>query len=608
MAEADAERFGIDFGTTNSAIAFFDGRELHRPTLDPGSDNPLVLPSLLYIDRQQRPTAGLAAARQYLQHETGRRATWEKRRVGEIDVVAAGVSYVQTVHVLVDTGAHGHLMQYIKTALRDPGYDGTQVFDRFYTVDELIALVLRPLKASAEKQLKRACQNVVIGRPVKFSPDPAVSDRAQEILYKAARLAGFEDIRFEMEPIGALYFYHRTSRQRELALVFDFGGGTLDLTLAEVGGPAPPDIIATLGVLVGGDDLDKRLMQYLLKYFGGMPRPGHRALPPDALDLLENWQTMPLLSRPHYLRLLNEYRADNPAAIDALIALVTRNLGFQLFREIEQAKIRLSEALSTPLRFDHGGIRIHETITRYKFEELIAPEIEAVDSGVRQILHDAAITPERVDVVLRTGGTSAVPAFTALLSDIFDRRKIRSLELLTSVVGGLAIAAHEDRGHLPAYEVIYPKNPATVVDEIRSEARQDYELYEFRINAACYLDAPYTLSRIPVALSALPAIRVAQADKAAESETFLHVHLARPAMIYIAYDADALRTPNWLADFAREPLAIEVDQLGTPRLFKVYSREFAGGSVNLGGNRAAGSSGHIFMNYLIIIRPAAASQ
>ncbi len=78
-------------------------------------------------------------------------------------------------------------------------------------------------------------------------------------------------------------------------------------------------------------------------------------------------------------------------------------------------------------------------------------------------------------------------------------------------------------------------------------------------------------------------------------------------MIYIAYDADALRTPNWLADFAREPLAIEVDQLGTPRLFKVYSREFAGGSVNLGGNRAAGSSGHIFMNYLIIIRPAAAS-
>ncbi len=492
---ADAQRFGIDFGTTNSAIAFFDGREFHRPVVDSGSDNPLVLPSLLYIDRQQQPTAGLAAALKYLHNETGRRATWEKRRVGEIDVVASGVSYVQTVHVLVDTGAQGRLLQYIKTALRDPGYDGTQVFDRFYTVDELIALILRPLKVSAEQQLNRECEQVVLGRPVKFSPDPAVSDRAQEILYKAARLAGFEDIRFEMEPIGALYFYHRTSPQRELALVFDFGGGTLDLTLAQVGGTTPPDIIATLGVLVGGDDLDKRLMQYLLKYFGGRPRPGRRAsmaraLPPDVLDLLENWQTMPLLSRPHFLKLLNEYRAEDPAAIDALITLVTRNLGFQLFREIEQAKIRLSDAPVTPLNFNHSGIDIRETITRYKFEELIAPEIEAVDSGVRQILHEAAIKPERVDVVLRTGGTSAVPAFTEVLAEIFERRKLRSLELLTSVVGGLAIAAHEERGQTPAYEVIYPKNPATLIHEIRSETRQDYELCEFRINTPCYLDFP----------------------------------------------------------------------------------------------------------------------
>ena len=604
---AGSEKFGIDFGTTNSAIAFYDGRELQRPIVDPGSDNPLVLPSLLYVDRQQHATAGLAAAHEYLHHETGRRATWEKRRVGEIDVVAAGVSYVQTVHALVDTGAHGRLLQYVKTALRDPGYDGTQIFDRFYTVDELIALILRPLKTSAEEQLNRACREVIIGRPVKFSDDPAVSDRAQEILYKAARLAGFESIGFEMEPIGALYFYHRTSPQRELALIFDFGGGTLDLTLAEVGGPMPPRIIATLGVLVGGDDLDKRLMQYLLKYFGGMPRPGRRALPPDVLDLLENWQTMPLLSRPHYLKILDAYRAENPTAIDALITLVTRNLGFQLSREIEQAKIRLSDALTTPLTFEQSGIHIHETISRYKFEDLIAPETEAVESGVRQILHDAAIEPDRVDVVLRTGGTSAVPAFTELLAEIFERRKIRSLELLTSVVGGLAIAAHEARAaYSPEYAIIYPQNLTDVVADIRSEARQDYRLYEFRVDAACYQDFPYTLSRIPVVLSALPAIRTAQADKSAASDAFLHFQLLRPATIYIAYDTDMTRTPDWLSDFTREPMSIEVDQLGTPRFFRVYARHFAAGAITLGANRAAGSAGAIFMNYLVIIKPTAA--
>ena len=175
-------------------------------------------------------------------------------------------------------------------------------------------------------------------------------------------------------------------------------------------------------------------------------------------------------------------------------------------------------------------------------------------------------------------------------------------------MGGLAIAAHEDRGQSPAYEVIYPNNPVTMIAEIRSDARQDYEPYEFRINAACYVDAPYTVNRMPVALSGLPAIRTAQTDKTAAAEEFLHFHLSRPATIYIAYDADAARTPHWLSDFAREPLTIEIDQLGTPRYFKVYSKEFAAGNVTLGGNRAAGSSGNIFLHYLIIVKSAAASR
>jgi hypothetical chaperone protein len=599
---ADAAKFGIDFGTTNSSIAFFDGRELQRPLLDSGSENPLVLPSLLYIDRRQQPTVGTHAARQYLQNETGRWAKWEKRRVGEIEVVASGVSFVQAVHALVDTGAQGRLLQYIKTVLRDPGYDGTQVFDRFYTVDELIAMILRPLKASAEQHLQMDCTNVVLGRPVKFSADPNVSARAQEILYKAARLAGFEEIRFELEPIGAMLFYHRSSPRRELAFIFDFGGGTLDLTLAEVGGSTPPKIIATLGVLVGGDDLDKRLMQLLLKYFGGAPRAGQRALPPDVLDLLENWQTMPLLSRPHYLKLLSAYQRDNPQAIEALLTLVTRNLGFQLFREIEQAKIRLSDAQFTELKFAFANIDIRESLTRTKFESLIALEIKAVEAGVQQILREAAIDPDQIDVVLRTGGTSAVPAFTELLAEIFDRRKLRTLELLTSVVGGLAIAAHEDQGTSPAYDLIYPREHTTVIGSIQSTSQHNYEVYNFRIEAQCYLDFPYTLSRLPVVLSGLPAIRTAQSDKAVEAREFLQFTLTNAATVYVAYDADAAQLPDWLNAFTREKMIVEVDQIGTPRNFNIFSKNFDAGTVVLGGNRSAQSAGNVFMNYLVIVR------
>ncbi|MBI5566720.1 MAG: Hsp70 family protein, partial [Chloroflexi bacterium] len=587
-----------------SSLACYDGQTLHRPQLDLSGDNPAVLPSLLYIDRQQQAMVGTAAAQQYLQHETGRRATWEKRIVGEIDVVSSGASYVQSVHVLVDTGAHGRLLQYIKTALRDPGYDGTQVFDRFHTVDELIAEILRPLKASAEQQLQTECNRVVLGRPVKYSPEEAVSERAQAIMYKAARLAGFETIGFEMEPIGALYFYHRTSPKRELALVFDFGGGTLDLTLAEVGGPTPPNIIATLGALVGGDDLDKRLMQFLFKYFGGVAPKGRRALPPYLLDFLENWQTMPLLSRPHMLKVIDQYRADNPSGVAALLTLVTRNLGFQLFRKIEQAKIRLSTAHLAELKFKHADIHIRETLTRLKFENLIAPEIATVEAGVQQILREANLAPDRVDVVLRTGGTSAVPVFTELLSNLFGHSKLRSLELLTSVVGGLAIAAHEERGSFPEYEVIYPKTPTALFGAIRSDLRGDYEPYEFRIGAQPYLDYPYTLSRIPVDLSALPALRLAQSDKVVESAEFLHFNLSRAARVYVAYDADARHAPDWLSDFEQQPLTIEIDQIGTPRMMNVYAKDFPAGEVALGGNRSIGSAGNVFMHYLVVARPA----
>ncbi|HTP07022.1 MAG TPA: hypothetical protein VMP08_02135, partial [Anaerolineae bacterium] len=154
---------------------------------------------------------------------------------------------------------------------------------------------------------------------------------------------------------------------------------------------------------------------------------------------------------------------------------------------------------------------------------------------------------------------------------------------------------------------IYPKNPAALIGDIRSEARQDYALYEFRIDRACYLDVPYTISRMPVMLSGLSAVRTAQADKAITTEEFLHIHLSHPATIYIAYDAEAARMPHWLDDFSREPLSIEIDQLGTPRYFKVYSKEFAAGHVSLGGNCATGSSGNIFLHYLVVIRPAAAT-
>jgi hypothetical chaperone protein len=595
-------RLGLDFGTTNSSISYYDGKDLFRIHLDPANDSPYVLPSLLYIDRKYAAVVGTEAAREYLKRETGRPVRWERRRVGEIEVTASEMSYIRDVHVMTDVAANGRLLQSVKTGLRDGSYEGTQIFDRFYTLDELIAILLRAIKASAEQHFGQECTEVVIGRPVRFADDPAVTGRGEEILFTAARFAGFKKIRFQMEPIGVAYLHHRSSSQREIVLVFDFGGGTLDLTVAELGGTQPPKILATRGVLVGGDDLDRRIMQSLLKYFGAKATvAGDRGLPPHVLELLESWQTMPELSRGPNRRLINDLKKTtrDRRAIHALETLATRNLGFKLFTEIERAKKRLSTEPATTLDFVHDNIQIHERITRPQFEVMIRDEMSHVREGVWQVLDDAGLAPSQIDVVLRTGGTSAVPAFTRLLALIFGEEKLREMDLLTSVVGGLAVVAHEEAGWEPAYAARYALNP---VSDVRAAGAAPYEPYEMRIGNRCYVDQPFTLSRIPITLSGLPAIRTAMSDRNASADEVLRFHLSKPARVYVAYDATAKSLPEWLRSFTPEEMQVEVDQWGTGRLFHVYGRDFAPGPVVLGGNHGVGYGEDVFMNYLVVVK------
>lgn len=597
-------RLGIDFGTTNSSVARFDGTTLHRFDLDSANDNPNVLPSLLYIDRQQQSLVGTRAATEYLEHETGRVVNWEKKRIGEIDVVAADMSFVRTVHAMVDTAAQGRLLQYIKTALRDASYQGTMVFDRFYTVDELIAIMLLALKTRAEQQLRQTSDSVVLGRPVRFSDSPAVTNRAEEILFKAGKLAGFKEIRFEMEPVGALFHYHRSARKRQTAFVFDFGGGTLDLTVAKVGAGKPPRILSTHGVLVGGDDLDRRLMQSLHKYFGADAKiDGKPALPPYLFDWLDNWQTMPILSRADFVKLIDgaERKSNNRRSIAALKALVTHNLGFKLFREIEQAKKRLSDKWITPLDFDAEQIAVHETITRREFERMIQPEVELARAGVQQALEAADIRADQIDVVLRTGGTSAVPVFRNMLATLFGNDKIADIDLLTSVVGGLAVVANEGGGARPRYEQKYDLARIPAANSIKVKGTLPGERYEFRIGAACYRDHAYTLKRVPVELSGLPAIRTAQQDKESTSKFFIQFDLESPTRVFVAYDAMVKVLPEWLREFSPLDWQVVVDQWGTERTLRVFERDFETGHVQLGGNRGRGQQGEAFMNYLVIL-------
>lgn len=601
-------RLGIDFGTTNSAVAVFDGDRLIPVQIDPRSDH--VLPSLIYIDREFKAVVGYQAAQEYLHRESGRRVKWERRYLGDIEMLVAStggtpIRVIESIYVMIDTAANGRLIQSIKSALRDPSYNGTYVFDRFFTLDELIAIVLSELKRGAERQLGQACAEAIIGRPVKFSDDPAINERAEEIIYKAALLAGFEHVSFELEPVGVSYLHHVSSPDRHTALIFDFGGGTLDLTVARLGGRERPEILASRGVLVGGDDLDRRIMQSLLRYFGeGTTLDGY-PFPHDVLDLLLSWQTMPEVSRPQYLNTLREMKhtSSNPATVEALETLVSQNVGYRLFTEIERAKIALSASILARLEFRHGPIKIRDTITRVQFEEMIAEEIAHVKAGVLDVMRQAGVQPAQVDVVLRTGGSSLVPVFTNQLARIFGAAKLRQMDPLTSVVGGLAIAANDDARPAPRYAVRYETPDRPVVANIRSRSGSQYGKFTMRINAACYTDRAITITQCPVTLSGLPAIKIADADHEATSGKFLRFELQYPARVYVAYEASAKSLPRWLRAFERENgfIGIKGEWL-EERLLQLYGKDFPAGTVTLGGNHAEGYSGDVLVNYLVIIR------
>lgn len=605
-------RLGIDFGTTNSAVALYDGTRLVPVEIDPTGDPTDILPSLIYVARDHHHFLGLEAMREYARRETGRPVFWKRKLIGEFEVTVAGMGsspivFWQEAYALYDEAALGRLLQSVKTALRDGAYQGTQIFDRFYTLDQLIVILLRALKERAERQMKQPCTDVILGRPVRFSENPTTDRRAEEILYKAARWAGFEDIRFQAEPVGAMYLYHTSTAERRRVLVFDFGGGTLDFTVADVGAGIEPHILATHGVLVGGDDLDREIMRHLLKYFGAGVKLGNAPFPYEILDLLLSWQTMPEVSRPEFHEVLYDFRtkSSNPKAILAVEKLISHKLGFSLFKEIERAKKQLSTTSSATLTFRHDPIHIHETITRNQFERMIAEEVKKVAEGLDFTLEKAGVSPDEIDVVLRTGGSSLVPVFIDMLVKRFGEEKIKEIDPLTSIVGGLAIAAQQEIGQIPVYAARYPNEDEieSLITGIQVESGKPVETYLIQVGERVYTEMESEFMRIPVELSRLPTLRLTQSDYENKSDTYLEFTLKQPVTLYVAFTATAVTLPNWLQSF--ELTAFEIltaDPWYGLKRFNVYRRDFPAGKVTLGGTQAEGFSGKVNLNSIIIVQ------
>jgi hypothetical chaperone protein len=430
---------GLDFGTTNSALALASAEgQASLVPLRHGGDEHTTFRSLLYFedgerDRNGRPHAfaGPAAIDAYLE------------------------------------GADGRLIQSIKSYLANPDFTATSIFNSRFTLENLIGFVVARMIDAAQysddltTRLKQS--PVVVGRPARFVRNSLGRAGSETDEFAVGRLtaalkgAGLPDVHFEFEPVAAAFAYEATLNRDELVLIGDFGGGTSDFCLLHVG-PGMREvknraetIIAVSGVGLAGDAFDARIVENVIAPRLGKgtsyESTGGKILPTPSwiYDSLKRWHQLSFLNTYKTRKMLEDIGpvSDAPKDIAALLHLIVENRGFDMYRAVEGAKVRLSGEDKTRLSFRSGLIDIESDVSRRDFDRWIAPELKEIAACVDKLMEDAAIAPAKVDRVFLTGGSSFIPAVRSLFASRFGAEKLAGGGELTSVATGLALAARQ---------------------------------------------------------------------------------------------------------------------------------------------------------------------
>lgn len=451
---------GMDFGTTNSGMAVFDGHNIALVPLDESNRNPYVARTALYITNDQKVHIGREAITTYLAQNTGRPIRMERVWVGEIEVRGADMYYVDDLYVFTDIFSPGRLFLSIKSGLREPDYHGTVVGQFYFALEDLIALYLHTTRLRAERVLGHEVREVVLGRPVRFAFEPEKDKLAQARLLDAAFRAGYERVGFQYEPIAAAYHYAQTAVGSQNLLIFDFGGGTLDITIMRLEN-GQKRILANGGIPIAGDVFDQKLVRAKLpRHFGEgstyHTRHADMPIPSWIYDIFSDWQHVLELQTPERRALLAEIAATaaRPAEINALISLVSNNHALQMFEAAEQAKRRLSDDMGTLIKLDGPDFSIRQLVTRTDFEAVIRDDVERVRAYMLEMVSGAGLRPADIDIVVRTGGSAEIPIFRRLLAELFGEGKVRHVDTFSSVTSGLGVVAHEvamGNMEMPAY-------------------------------------------------------------------------------------------------------------------------------------------------------------
>jgi molecular chaperone DnaK/molecular chaperone HscA len=363
MAEESAARVvGIDLGTTNSLVAFMQGGQ---PTIIPGEDGDRLVPSVVAFDHDRGFVVG-NAARATLLTDAASAVYSVKRLMGR------GVEDVQEElklfpFKLVDGLQPGDVLKLEVGGLQ-------------LTPPEVSAYILLQLKKNAERFFAAPVTKAVITVPAYFN------DAQRQATKDAGRIAGLDVLRLVNEPTAAALAYGLDKQRDGLIAVYDFGGGTFDISILKLH-EGIFEVIATGGdTHLGGDDIDNLLIAIALDDMAGDAELGVASV------------------------------ANLGTAAGASGELVQA-----VRKAVIEAKIALSEGHSAKLQVAlPNGKSYAREISRAQFDGLIAPVIARTAGPVKQALKDAKLTPDAIDEVVLVGGSTRIPSVRTLVDELFS--------------------------------------------------------------------------------------------------------------------------------------------------------------------------------------------
>jgi hypothetical chaperone protein len=437
-------RFGLDFGTSNTSVAVWDGERSTVLDIDPLAG--AAMPTVLYVRRDGSSVVGRPAIEAYLGDNRQRGpVTREYRPLGVRLESSNPRQKTVEAHILTDTSSPGRLFQALKTFLGDSLDVRTNVFGEERGLEELIAVVLGHVRGRVRELAGEDPTEITIGRPVEYIGGPAAEDRAVSRMRRAAELAGFREVRFAFEPVGAA---HAASVTAGLTLVFDFGGGTLDLAIVRREG-GRLDVLATAGRDIGGDRCTERVIDDVIA-----PQLGSRAawgpkrlrLPAFMVNALHDWHSLSALNEKPLLEALDDLvRQGAPKReLAALRSAIELQLGYEIFMAADVTKCTLSSEPAAILSYHHAAVDVDARITRGRFERLVDSLLTDAERLITDVLVKAALGSADIAEVVTTGGSSAIPAFRMLLARRFPGARVRDAAAFTSVAAGLAMPGVEE--------------------------------------------------------------------------------------------------------------------------------------------------------------------